>query len=140
SPPKRMGMAILLSPKSPIMLPEMESFKSDADNMTFNGNLNAATSSTPIDMPRYESSSESKDGSIHTHIQAAFELREYVCAGFIARAPYLNINLHKMSIRTGKKFQIVVSIIMLVSSESGPSAKTLAPFARGECRLRAFLP
>ncbi|MCD9644379.1 hypothetical protein HAX54_032577 [Datura stramonium] len=54
----------------------MESYKSNVDNMTFNGTLDAANSSTPVHMPRDGSSSESRDGSIESYIQGVQATRQ----------------------------------------------------------------
>ncbi|KAJ8568726.1 hypothetical protein K7X08_030948 [Anisodus acutangulus] len=43
---------------------EMESYNSDADNVTFNGTLNVTTNSTTANMSRDGSSTKSRDISI----------------------------------------------------------------------------
>ncbi|MCD7461043.1 RING finger protein 24 [Datura stramonium] len=97
----------------------MERSRSNAGNLTFNRTVDAATRPTPADMPRERTTDvvnpdvqtitpenggelgevgvDEQDLTVvnMTFRQVAIELCEYVRAGFRARAPYLNANLHK---------------------------------------------
>ncbi|MCD7461051.1 RING finger protein 24 [Datura stramonium] len=52
---------ILTNKKSFPIAPQMDCYKSNADNSTFNGTLEVATDSTPANVPRYGSTTESID-------------------------------------------------------------------------------